>query len=312
VFALIDNQSVPFQTTLANGAKAAAAAAGVSITVADGASQTAQDIQLLENAIQQKFDGILLGESVPSTLAPALRQAKAANIPVVSLLYGDPGAVLTPQNRTLSVVADSTYCYTCSGALAADEAISKTGGNVNAVVITSVGAVLSTDIQNGFEGEIAKYCPKTCTVKVDEVSLSDIAQAVTTAAQVGAQDSKVNTMFPGVDFMVSYITPVLKTAHADGRISVISTNADLAPMQNMDQGGAVKGDVGNPVAWDSWGAMDQILRVLKGLPPSANENLPIRLFAPSNIKSISLNQSVSTWFGPTDYVTQYKTLWGVS
>ena len=72
----------------------------------------------------------------------------------------------------------------------------------------------------------------------------------------------MNVIFPGVDFMVAYITPVLKAANADKRIMVLSTNADLAPMQTMAAGGSVKADVGNPIGWDAWGAVDQAYRAI--------------------------------------------------
>ena len=312
IFALIDLQSVPFQTTLANAIKAAAAAASISVTVGDGGFVATHDIQLLQNAVHDKYDAIILGEAVPATVAPALREAKAAGIPVVSLLYGDPGAVITSENAALNVVADSTYCYTCSGAVAADQAIYATGGKVNAVVITDVGTELSTDIQKGFLGEIAKYCPTTCKTKVDEVQTSNVAQAVTSAAQVAAQDSSVNVIFPGVDFMVAYITPVLKAAKADKRIMVLSTNADLAPMQTMAAGGSVKADVGNPIGWDAWGAVDQAYRAMAKMPPAADEKPPIRIFTPENVTSIDLTKDADGWYGPVDYKAEYKKLWGVS
>jgi ribose transport system substrate-binding protein len=312
IFALIDLQSVPFQTTLANGLKSAAAAANIKITVGDGGFVATHDIQLLQNAVHDKYDAIVLGEAVPATVAPALRQAKAAGIPVVSLLFGDPRAVITSENAALSGVADSTYCYTCSGAIAADQAIYETGGKVNAVVITDVGTELATDIQKGFQGEIAKYCPSTCKIKIDEVQQSNVAQAVTSAAQVAAQDSSVNVIFPGVDFMVAYITPVLKAAGADKRIMVLSTNADLAPMQTMAAGGSVKSDVGNPIGWDAWGAIDQAYRAMAGMPAAPDEKLPLRIFTPSNIATIDLTKDADTWYGPVDYRAEYKKLWGLS
>jgi ABC-type sugar transport system substrate-binding protein len=311
IFALIDLQSVPFQSTLANALKDAAAAAGVQITVGDGGFVATHDIQLLQNAVHDKYDAIVLGEAVPATVAPALREAKAAGIPVISLLFGDPGAVITPENTALSVVGDSTYCYTCSGAIAADEAILKTGGKVNAVVITESGTQLATDIQNGFVGELKKYCPDTCKYKIDEVQASNVAQAVTSAAQVAAQDSAVNVIFPGVDFMVAYVTPVLKAANADKRIAVMSTNADLAPMQTMASGGSVKANVGNPIGWDAWGAMDQAYRAMAKMPPAPDEKLPLRIFTPNNISTIDLSKNADTWYGAVDYRAEYKKLWGL-
>ncbi len=82
-------------------------------------------------------------------------------------------------------------------------------------------------------------------------------------------------------------------------------------MQEMAQGTAVKVDVGNPVAWDGWSAVDEALRALKHMPPIANEEVPVRLFDVSNVKSVNLNDNPANWYGTATYGLDYEKLWGL-
>jgi ribose transport system substrate-binding protein len=310
VFVLNDDQSNPFQAALLQGVKDAGKAAGISVDIGDGQGNITRDIQLINNAVHSKVDAIILDTIPPNTVAPALVEAKAAGIPVIAGLYGNPGHVFTAENEKLGVVGDGTFEFGRSGALAADYAIAATKGNVNAVIMTVQGFVLSQDIEDGFVGELKKYCPETCKYKVVKIPLATLSQAITSAAQVGAQDPNVNVMFPMVDNMIAFAMPPVKAAKAQDRIMFVSTNSDLAPMQQLAKG-EVKALAGNPPAWDGWVMMDQALRAMAGMPNAADSVGPLRMFNERNIKSVDLKADVATWFGKADYEGEYKKLWGV-
>jgi ribose transport system substrate-binding protein len=129
---------------------------------------------------------------------------------------------------------------------------------------------------------------------------------------VAAQNPKVNAIFPVYDYQMAYMLPELAAASASSRINLLSENADLAQMQELEQGTAVKVDVGNPVEWDGWAAVDEALRAVKGLPAVADEKLPVRMFDTDNIKSINLTANPASWYGGSDYQADYQKLWGVS
>jgi ribose transport system substrate-binding protein len=70
-------------------------------------------------------------------------------------------------------------------------------------------------------------------------------------------------------------------------------------------------DVGNPVEWDGWAAMDQALRAIMKLAPVVNEKTPVRLFDTANVKSIDLTANPASWYGGANYAQDYEKLWGL-
>jgi hypothetical protein len=68
-------------------------------------------------------------------------------------------------------------------------------------------------------------------------------------------------------------------------------------------------DVGGSEHWVGWAAVDQALRVLLHKPVVANENVPNRTFTKTNINTINIHASDSTWYG-VNFEADYKKLWG--
>jgi hypothetical protein len=155
----------------------------------------------------------------------------------------------------------------------------------------------------GWIDTLKKYCASSCTTSDDNPTFgAQTVQQIQSGAQVAAQHSSVNAIFPVYDYQMAYMLPELKAASAQNRINLLSENADLARMQEMMHGTSVKVDVGNPVAWDGWAAMDEALRALKGLPAVEDGQLPVRLFDTDNIKSINPTPSVLLLDEPTQGV----------
>jgi hypothetical protein len=71
-------------------------------------------------------------------------------------------------------------------------------------------------------------------------------------------------------------------------------------------------DGGSPLGWYGWAIMDQSVRAMLGLPPVADENIPVRLFTTQNVQGLTLTAGQNAaWYGTADYVGEYKKLWGV-
>jgi ribose transport system substrate-binding protein len=159
---------------------------------------------------------------------------------------------------------------------------------------------------------VKTYCPKTCKITDDNFDLgTNYVQQFQSGDQVAAQNPAINVMWDVYDFQMGFALPILNAAGASNRIDLLSENADLAQMQEMAQGTAVKVDVGNPVAWDGWAAVDEALRAIKGLPAVANEEVPVRLFDVANVGSINLNLNPAAWYGAATYGLDYEKLWGL-
>lgn len=286
---------------------------GMTVTVAGSAdSVTSQEVQDIENAVHAHVSVIILLAVMPSSIATGLQEAKAAGIPVIETFIGNP-QLPSAADKALGVYADATYPYSRTGELAAEWEIAQTGGKVNSVVQQFAGQPPSDATAAGWNEALHKYCPDTCSVSYDNVTMgSQTVEQIQSGAQVAAQNPSVNAIFPVYDYQMAYMLPELAAASATTRIDLLSENADLAQMQELAQGTSVKVDVGNPVGWDGWAAVDEALRALKGLPAVKNEQLPVRLFDTGNIKSINLKANPATWYGGAGYQADYQKLWSVA
>jgi ribose transport system substrate-binding protein len=310
---LLGTPTNQFAESFITGVTGAFKSVGMSVSVGGSAnSVTSQEVQDIDNAVNAHVSVIILLAIVPSSIATGLAKAKAAGIPVIETFIGNPG-LPSAADKALGVYADATYPYSETGKLAAEWEIVQTGGTVKSVVQQFAGQPPSDATAEGWVDTLQKYCPSTCSSSSDSVTEgAQTVQQIQSGAQVAAQDSSVNAIFPVYDYQMAYMLPELTAASATTRINLLSENADLAQMQEMAQGTSVKVDVGNPVEWDGWASVDEALRAMKGLPAVANEQLPVRLFDTDNIKSINLSADPGTWYGAASYKADYEQLWGVA
>lgn len=310
IFFLVNSTQLPFVQSLIDGVKEAGKAAGLKVTVGDGKNQATEQIRLLQQAVSTKPAAIIVFGSTAGQLAGGLKAAKAAGIPIVETVVGDPSMPTAEELADYGIVSNATYCYSCAAALIADYAIVNLNGKVNALMTLDPGSASSLAQKAGFAKEFAQYCPD-CTVKYVNTPTADSFRATGSAAQAAVQGQKVNFIFPQYDGYIEAVLPVLKSGNAEKRIMVGSYNADLAQMVEMNAGSPVKIDVGSPVPWLAWGFVDEALRAMTGAAPAPDENLPIRVFDTTNVASVDLKADPGTWYGPTDYRAAYLKLWGV-
>jgi hypothetical protein len=169
----------------------------------------------------------------------------------------------------------------------------------------------TTALKQGWASTIKKYCPKTCTTTYIGTTNSTAYQDTVAATQAALLKPETNFIFPEYDGWAAAVLPAITSANAQNRVSVGSDNADLAQMQQLKSGTPIKVDVGSPVEWSGWAAMDETLRSMVHVAPVANENLPIRVFDVANISKFNLAADPRTWFGATNYRTDYERLWGL-
>ena len=308
---LLNDGTNQFSASFASGVEAATKDVGMTFETGSGNSSTTQDVQVLENAVNAHVSVIVLTAETPSTLSSALLRAKAAGIPVIETFIGDPH-LPSAADKSIGIYADATYCYSCTGALAAEYEILKHNGVMDSQVSQFPGSPPSDATALGWVKTLKSYCQKSCKVVDNNLSLSgNYVQAIQQATQVATQGGQINVMFPVYDFQMGFMLPEIEAAGAQKRIDMASENADLAQMQELKAGISVKVDVGNPVAWDGWGAVDQALRALKKLPAVADEKVPVRLFDTSNVNSINLSANPASWYGGATYGADYLRLWGL-
>ncbi len=212
-----------------SGVTAAVKAAGMTFTMGNGNDVVSQDDQLLQNAVNSHVSVIMLSAESPSTFSSALLKVKAAHIPVIETFIGDPH-VPTAAEKKLGVYADATYCYSCTGKLSAEWEILKTGGKVNSMVQQYPGLVSSDSVVLGWKETLNKFCPKTCSISYDNVTLgTQTVQEIQSGTQVAAQNPKINTIFPVYDYQMGYMLPELSRRQSWGAASASPARTPTSP-----------------------------------------------------------------------------------
>ena len=300
-----------FNSEMYGGVKAAAAVVGLHVIYDNDLSATGEvaDIDL---AITENAKAVILECIQPSTISSALIKAKKAGVIVVELC--DSAATLpTSLEKSEGVFANDTYCYRCAGILMGDYAVLHTKGHVDAFIQDFQGAISSDLAIGGFRSVLSQYCPSACKTTATDIPLtSSMTQVISSSASAAVLNPSINTFVPVFDFIAGEDVPVIASAHATSRISMLSQNADLAEMQELaSRKTSMQLEIGNPTSWTGWGAIDQALRGMLGMPAVVNEYLPIRVFDSANIKTVNLKANPGTWYGPSNYEASYSALWGV-
>jgi len=79
------NASVPFYSNFIRGQKEAAAKLGVKLTMVDGKGDLGSQVSGIQQLVTQRVDAILVTASDAKGIAPAVKQAVAAGIPVIAV-----------------------------------------------------------------------------------------------------------------------------------------------------------------------------------------------------------------------------------
>jgi ribose transport system substrate-binding protein len=279
---------------------------GAKVVRFDGKGSASEFARGVNQAVAAHADGIALFAINPNVVAGPVQKAIAAGIPIIALQYGDPGVALPS-----GVKAQVTYCYTCAGQIMADSIVTQTQGKgVGVELVTSTDVSNSKPLIQGFTQRLNAGCPD-CKIRTDNVPVANWQTDVgTTVKSALTSDPNIKFVVPIYDGMALFAVPAIQTSgHSD--VKVVTFNGTLGNMQSMAAGKVVSAEVGSPQAQEGYGLADQFLRLMNGQQPVKDENVSLRLFDSSNIKSIDLSKPEKTWYG-VDFQSGYKKLWGAS
>ena len=299
----------PFSQNLLRGVRDGAAVAGAKVVPTDSNGNLAKAGSQIRQAISQKADAIILQGVPTETVTSPLKAAQAAKIPVVQFVDDDPGLPSETQ-KAAGVDAQANSCYECGGRLIADLAISASDAKVNAVFIDVPELKNTSHERDGFVSELKRLCPDTCKASVKSSPIATWGQLGNLAASQLRTQPDLNYLVPAVNAMIAPMKPGLAAANAAKRVKLVSYNADLPVLQDIQKGSdLILGTVGNPEEWMGWALTDQVLRLWSDQPPLADEKIPNRVFTAQNVKDIDLTKPSSTWYGDADFRAGYKALW---
>ncbi|HEX4924432.1 MAG TPA: ABC transporter substrate-binding protein [Bdellovibrionales bacterium] len=124
---------------------------GITLKFSDAQQKQENQIKALRAFIAQKVDAIILAPVVETGWEPVLREAKAANIPVVLV---DRGIKTSDDSLYATLIASD---FVAEGRMAGEWLVKKTGGKANIVELQGTpGAAPAIDRKNGFHEVVAK------------------------------------------------------------------------------------------------------------------------------------------------------------
>ena len=302
--------SIPFEQYMLQGMKEGAAIVGATAVGFDAKSSVAEATRGVGEAIQAKAGVIFIDGFPPTLLAPAIAQAKAAGIPVLTANSQEAGPLLPGYPD--GVVGSATHSFATPGKIEADWIVADSKGNANIIYLRSADVPVITDSEkDAFVNELNRLC-SSCKVQVVDVPTSQWSQLTPKTASMIRANPNVNYFVPDFDGEVIFMVPGVTSANAQSKVKIVSFNATPSVMQNLKQRYVVAAETGGPNLLQGWAFADEGLRVLSGQQPLNDLNIPTRLFDATNINSIDLSLQESEWYGVGDYRAKFKRQWGVS
>lgn len=281
---------------------------GATVTVFDGKSDIAEWGRGIDQAVAANAD-LIVTVAIPSDLVlPQLDAAKAAGVPVVTVIGSNP-AIPGPSQYD-AVAVDVTFDYAEVGRLLGAWFVADSDGKGTAVAFAPAGQPSGDTEAGAMIDEIKRLCPE-CSVRLEDAQPASWfdGSLQTLTKSIVQSETDVDYLLPAFDSMTVGIDPALTETDAGGRVRVGSFNAQPPFMQLMADGGNLQMDIGGPNEWFAMAIADSILRVLAGEKPVADHGIGFRIFDADNIEGLDLSSEDSVaWYG-VDFVAEYRKLW---
>jgi ribose transport system substrate-binding protein len=244
-------------------------------------------------------------------IASYIAKAKAAGIPFITGQTGHTGIPTSPPGRVAEVTFDYTQVGRILGAWFASD--SNCTSSPQIITTTSSREPSAAEV-SGIQSSLKKYCPGLKQRSVQNVLIPDWATKLPTVTRSDLlADKTLKYILPLYDGMTLYMNPAINQMHRGSSVRMGSFNATPVVMQTeVAKSSPLIADVGGANQWYGVALADEVLRVLTGMKPVANEHVPLRLFTPANIKSINVKKDESTWYGKINPICNYHKLWGIS
>lgn len=192
----MSHQTNEFTTAVGNGAKEKAAELGVTVDVFDGKQDQATQINQIETAITQGYDGILVEPISADGIVPAVKAANDAGVPVITVV----------QQMTNQDSMAASYCggdEEAASKLQMQKAVDALGGKGNIVIIYGpMGSDAQLKRKAGYD-EILAANPDIQVVYeetanwVTEEALSLMENWLSTGTEINAVVSQNDSMAMG-------------------------------------------------------------------------------------------------------------------
>jgi ribose transport system substrate-binding protein len=308
VYSIPITTSIPFYKDGEAAMSAAAKTAGIKYVTFPAQGKVSDFQQGFSAAINAKASVIILNGPLPDTLAPQIRQAKAAGVKVITAHEED---VTSPTPTGVDAVAAGGFYD--AARLMVDQAIAEQNGKaVDALAISADDTRPSKGMIAAIKDELSQHCGPKCKVTVTNIPVADWATKVQPQVQSELnRDGDINTILPIFDSMAQYTDPAIRQAAAGRTVNVYTFNGTPAITGLLNQKtSSLRGDVGESPVWIGQLTMDQVFRLMLNKPPLDKPSAPLRVFTRANVADAGNPPVSGQGFGDSAE-TGFKALWGL-
>jgi len=264
--------------TLTVGAQEAAKAAGWTSKVFDTAFDPNKAGGFVQQALQEGFDGIVLGAINPTVIQSAVAAATKAGVPIGCAVC------VTPKSSQYENVLDATS----GGAAGEAEAvgvIAASGAKARAVYFYTPGQAIEVARTEALKAKFAE-CDE-CSLEIKEVPLGDLGKPgppFFTGFLSTPLAKRVDWVTASSD---AYSVPAMKTAIDRGLTDyafggTAATKDMTVAMTKPDS--VAKVTVAESYRYAAWASVDNIMRRVAKAPTWDASKLPVALVTPANAK----------------------------
>jgi ABC-type sugar transport system substrate-binding protein len=276
--------------------------------VLDGKDSPQAEAAIMQRAVQQKQNGVVLVGVDVNTLPQATEAAVAAGVKISCV-------VCTSGAKWKGKVIDVTPDWVKAGELAAWYILSQEGDKAKIVQFYDNEFAAVTLRASGVENVIKANCP-TCTLNTLKVTISQLVQPgpppYTAFLSTHPNGDVTDTIAQADAFALS----MSKTDASEGRteIAMGGWDGDNPNLVAMSTGKPrIDWSVAHPYDYEAWAAADAIGRLQAGAPlPQGLQEMPLTLVTKANAPELLKgNPAPSTYPAPPgNWQSTFEKLWG--
>lgn len=280
---------------------AAKAMGWTSSPVFDGEFNPAKQAGYVRQAIQEKYDAIVLVSIDVNSIKAAVDAAAAAKIPVTCVMCSNPGLE--------DIVTDVTTGGTADGEAIGYWTAADSGGKGKIIAFDDASFPIVAKRVAAAKEVLAENCPD-CEVEEKDIATTELTEpgpptwtATLTANPPGSFQYAWSAYDP-------FAIPMTKTAEQQGRDDIKISGYDASPdfVELIKQGGDAAATTAAPFEYAAWGAVDQAARAATGNEQWDGTKLPVMLVTAENADDPALEAG---FFNPPfDYKADFEKLWG--
>jgi ABC-type sugar transport system substrate-binding protein len=278
--------------------------------VLNGQDSPQAEAAIMERAVQQKQNGVVLVGVDVNTIPQATQAAVAAGVHISCV-------VCTSGAKWKGKVIDVTPDWTKAGELAAWYILSQEGDKAKIVQFYDSEFAAVTLRAQGVENVIKANCP-SCSLSTLKVTISELVQPgpppYTSLLTTHPKGDVTDTIAQADAFALSNS----KTDASEGRneIAMGGWDGDKANLVAMVTGKPrIDWSVAHPYDYEAWAAADVIGRLKAGAPlPAGLQEMPLTLVTKANAPQLLKgNPAPSTYPAPPgNWQGTFEKLWGQS